>query len=361
MTAPSLMPLERPAKATPWAKRNPKNTFLIVVTSVIPALVGISAMFLGLQFEISLIAVFLPVQIIAGLITGTIIHGKRGRSDALLMIFTIFFSSLVLVLLMSVLWSVITNGFATLSPQFLTQNNVYISTTTSLDYGGVGHSIIGTLLIVGLTTIFTVPLGIMIAVYLTETRGKTRGIVRTLVQSMSGLPSVVAGLFVYAAFITTGFTSYAGWAGSLALLPLMLPTVTRIAEESLRLVPEDLRSAAVGLGASNFRAFIQVVMPAAKSGLVTAVLLGVARIIGETAPLLLTTFASSSTSFNILQGPMSTLPTYLYGYISNPAIQSVQRAWGAALVIVLLVGVLFTAARVITRPRLATKSKTRKP
>jgi len=361
MTTPSLTPQERPAKATPWSKRNPRNTFLIALTCIVPAFIGLFTLFLGVQFEIALIAVFLPVQVVAGLLTGTVIHGKRGRSDALLMIFTVFFTALVLVLLTSVLWSVLTNGFATLSPQFLIQNNVYISTTTSLDYGGVGHSIVGTLLIVGLTTLFTVPLGIMIAVYLTETRGKTRGIVRTLVQSMSGLPSVVAGLFVFAAFITTGFTTYVGWAGSLALLPLMLPTVTRIAEETLRLVPEDLRSAAVGLGASNFRAFVQVVMPAAKSGLVTAILLGIARIIGETAPLLLTTFASSSTSFNVLQGPMSTLPTYLYGYISNPSIQSVQRAWGAALVLLLLVGVLFTAARVMTRPRLASKSKKRKP
>lgn len=361
MTAPSPVPVARPANAAPWAKANPKNTFLIALASVLPAAVGIFAMFSGVQFEIALMAIFLPIQIVAGLLVGTIIYGKRGRSDALLMIFTVFFSTLVLVLLMSVLWSVVSNGFATLSPQFLSQNNVYISTTTSLEYGGVGHSILGTVLVVGLTTLFTVPLGILIAVYLTETRGKTRGIVRTLVQSMSGLPSVVAGLFVFAAFISTGVTQYAGWAGSLALLPLMLPTVTRIAEESLRLVPSDLRSAAIGLGASNFRAFIQVVMPAAKSGLVTAVLLGIARIIGETAPLLLTTFAASTTSVNVFEGPMSTLPTYLYSYISNPAIQSVQRAWGAALVILLLVGVLFTAARVMTRPKLANKSKKRKP
>ena len=357
MAAPSLTPLARPANAAPWAKVNPKSNLLIILASTVPALIGAAAFFLGLRIELTLLLVFLPVQIVAILIIGTILHGKRGRSDGLLMIFTIFFTVLVLALLFSVLWSVISNGLGTLSVQFLTQNNVYISTTTSLEYGGVGHSILGTVLIVGLTTIFTVPLGILIAVYLTETRGKTRSLVRTLVQSMSGLPSVVAGLFVFAAFISTGVTQYAGWAGSLALLPLMLPTVTRIAEESLRLVPGDLRWAAVGLGAPNYRAFFQVVMPAAKSGLVTAILLGIARIIGETAPLLLTTFAASTTSFNVFEGPMSTLPTYLYSYISNPAIQSVQRAWGAALVIVLLVGVLFTAARILTRNKMTTKRK----
>ena len=350
--------LERPSNASPWAKRDPKFTLLIVLTSILP--VGISAaiaLTFGLTFELTLLAVFLPLQVVAALILGNIVAGKRGRGEALLVVFTFFFSALVLVLLMSVLWSVISNGAQAMSIQFFTQNNVYISANTSLEYGGVGHSILGTLLVVGLATIVTVPLGILIAVYLTETRGKTRGLIRTLIQAMSGLPSVVSGLFVYAAFIVTGITQYAGWAGSLALLPLMLPTVSRIAEESLRLVPSDLRSAAIGLGAPNYRAFLQVVMPAARSGLVTAILLGIARIIGETAPLILTTFAAATTSVNIFSGPMSTLPTYLYGFISNPSVQSVQRAWGAALVMLILVGVLFTAARVMTRSRVGKKSK----
>jgi phosphate transport system permease protein len=328
------------------------------LASTLPAATAaLLAISFGWQFEFALLAVFLPLQLVAGLWLGTVTAGKRGRGDALLVIFTVFFSALVLVLLMSVLWSVVSNGAAAMSWQFFTQNNVYVSANTSLEYGGVGHSIIGTVLIVGLATVVTVPLGILIAVYLTETRGKTRGLIRTLIQAMSGLPSVVSGLFVYAAFIVTGITQYAGWAGSLALLPLMLPTVSRIAEESLRLVPADLRSAAVGLGAPNYRAFLQVVMPAAKSGLVTAILLGIARIIGETAPLVLTTFAAATTSVNIFNGPMSTLPTYLYGFISDPSIQSAQRAWGAALVMLILVGVLFTAARVMTRSRVGKTTK----
>ncbi len=349
--------LERPTNAAPWAKRDPKNTAYIVLASALPAALAIIlSLVFQLKPEYGLLGVFLPLQIIAGLLVGTKVAGKRGRGDALLTVFTIFFSSMVLILLLSVLWSVVSNGAKAMSWQFFTQNNVYVSSNTSLEYGGVGHSIIGTVLIVGLATIVTVPLGILIAVYLTETRGKTRGLIRTLIQAMSGLPSVVAGLFVYAAFIVTGITQYAGWAGSLALLPLMLPTVSRIAEESLRLVPADLRSAAIGLGAPNYRAFLQVVMPAAKSRLVTAVLLGIARIIGETAPLILTTFAASTTSFNIFNGPMSTLPTYLYGFISDPSVQSAQRAWGAALVMLILVGVLFTSARVMTRSRVGKKS-----
>jgi phosphate transport system permease protein len=350
--------LPRPTNAAPWAKVDPKNTLRIALASILPAATaGLLAIAFGWQFEFTLLAVFLPLQLVAGLWLGTVTAGKRGRGDALLVIFTVFFSALVLVLLMSVLWSVVSNGAAAMSWQFFTQNNVYVSANTSLEYGGVGHSILGTVLVVGLATVVTVPLGILIAVYLTETRGKTRGLIRTLIQAMSGLPSVVSGLFVYAAFIVTGITQYAGWAGSLALLPLMLPTVSRIAEESLRLVPADLRSAAVGLGAPNYRAFLQVVMPAAKSGLVTAILLGIARIIGETAPLVLTTFAAATTSVNIFNGPMSTLPTYLYGFISDPSVQSAQRAWGAALVMLILVGVLFTAARVMTRSRVGKTTK----
>jgi len=299
-------------------------------------------------------ALFLPLQLVAAGIVGVRAYGKRGIAEASLIVVTLLLTALVAALLLSVLWSVISAGAQTLSWTFLSQNNVYISPTTSLEYGGVGHSIIGTVLIVGLTTIVTVPFGIAIAVYLTETRGKARGAIRILIQAMSGLPSVVAGLFVYSALIASGITQYAGWAGSLALLPLMLPTVARIAEEALRLVPAEYRNGALALGAPAYRAFLQVTLPAAKTGIITAVLLGIARIIGETAPLLLTTFAANNTSFNLFSGSMSSLPTYLYQYISNGNDTSTQRAWGAALVVLILVGILFTVARVFGRAKKAT-------
>jgi phosphate transport system permease protein len=174
---------------------------------------------------------------------------------------------------------------------------------------------------------------------------------------MSGLPSVVTGLFIYSMLILSGFTSYAGWTGSLALIPLMLPTVSRVAEEALRLVPAELRNGALGLGASAWSAFSMVTLPAAKSGLVTAVLLGVARIIGETAPLLLTTSLANKTNLNLVEGGISTLPTYLYGYVSLGYDTSIQRAWGAALVLLMLVGILFVAARVASSTKSAKKRK----
>ena len=354
-TTPALPALPRPDKS-PWQIRNPKNTRSMILASVLPALATLALTFsLNIDGTIAMLTIFLPMQFAAASFVGFKIFGRKGVADAGLVIFTIFFSTLVGVLLMSVLFSVITEGFKALSPQFISQNNVYITSTTSLEYGGVGHAVLGTFVIVGLTTLVTVPLGIALAVYLTETRSKARGTVRTLVQAMSGLPSVVAGLFVYAALITTGFTTYAGWLGSLALIPLMLPTVTRVAEEALRLVPVELRNGALALGAPAYRSFLSVTLPAAKSGIITAVLLGIARIIGETAPLLLTVNYANDTVLNPLDA-MAALPTYIYQNLDSANDTSLQRAWGAALVILIFVAIIFTAARLATRSKTAKKS-----
>ena len=349
-------PVERPKNAEPWRQDSLSGVATIVVASTLPIAIGLFAMLLGLKFELALLLVFLPTQLVLGVIAGRKFSGRRGQADAILQVFVVFFAMTVVVLLISVVWSVIERGSAAISWQFITQNNVYISGSTSLEYGGLGHAIIGTLLIVALSTIVTVPLGIATAIYLTETRGRTRSTIRTLIQALSGLPSVVAGLFIYAMFIASGLTQYVGWAGSLALIPLMLPTVTRVAEESLLLVPQELRNGALALGSSAWRAFYLVTMPAAKSGLITAILLGIARIIGETAPLLITTFAANNTNYNPFNGSISTLPTYLYTFIASNFDTAVQRAWGAALVILILVAILFIAARLLTRQKTAKKA-----
>lgn len=344
---------------SPWQVKNPKNTRNLILASTLPAVLALAT---TLAFSIdgvfALLLVFLPIQILSASLVGFKIFGRKGVSDSLLVIFTIFFSTLVGVLLLSVLYSVISEGFKAVSPQFFLQNNVFITDTTSLEYGGVGHAILGTFIIVGATTLITVPLGIALAVYLTETTSKARGAVRTLVQAMSGLPSVVAGLFVYSAFIVSGASRYAGWLGSLALIPLMLPTVTRVAEEGLRLVPIELRNGALALGAPSYRAFFQVTLPAAKSSIITAFLLGVARIIGETAPLLLTVAYANDTVLNPLS-EMASLPTYIFQNLgANDTSQ--QRAWGAALVVLMLVSIIFTAARLATRSKKAKIKKVEK-
>ena len=266
----------------------------------------------------------------------------------------------MMVLLLSVVWSLVEAGFSALSPHFIYQNSNYVTPSDGLEFGGVGHAIVGTLLIVGLSTIITVPLGVATGVYLTETRANGRGFVRVILQAMSGLPSVVAGLFIYSMFIVTGVSEYAGWLGAFALVPLMLPTVSRVTEESLKLVPQELRNGALGLGASSWKAFFQVTLPAARSGVVTAVLLGVARVVGETAPLLLTVFPVSGTNFNLFAGGMATLPTYVYRFVSLGFDTAVARAWGAALVLMIMVGVLFGLARYISRPKSIKKKKVKR-
>jgi phosphate transport system permease protein len=344
-----LTPVQRPKgnQSAPWTKIEFKTRVAIALASLVPSAIALSILFAtGMDFMATLFAA----------LVGILVYGRRGILEALLVVVTIFFSSFIVVLLGSVLWSVIQNGSQAISLQFIGQNNYYIKPDTSLEYGGVGHAIIGSLLIVGTSTLITVPMGLATAVYLTETQGKTKGLIRTLLQAMSGLPSVVSGLFIYAAFIASGLTSYAGWTGSLALIPLMLPTVARVSEEALRLVPQELRNGALALGAPAWRAFMQVTLPAARSGMVTAVLLGIARVIGETAPLVLTTFAADRTNFNLFNGAMASLPTYLFGFISMGFDESIQRAWGAALVIMILVAILFTTARLASR----TRSKARK-
>lgn len=348
----------RPKTAAPWKKSSTSSKIAIVVASVLPTILAfLAGQFFGLPGLISLVAVLLPLQLIAAAGVGTYVSGRHGRSEAILMVLVVFFSAIVVILLGSVLWSVISNGAKVMSIPFLVQNNNYITPTTELGYGGLGHALLGSLELILISSAVTVPLGILVGVYLTETRDKSRTLVRTFVQSLAGLPSVVAGLFIYSMFVVTGVLKPAGILGALALIPLMLPTVARVVEESLKLVPQDLRSAAIGLGASKFKAFMQVTMPAAKSGIITAVLLGIARILGETAPILLTTLMGSGTNLNVFQDAFATLPTYLFSNLANSTAVSFSRAWGTALVMMIFVGAAFVSIRIISRNRTAAKKK----
>lgn len=345
----------RPA-VQPWKRANNARRVQIILATIVPVLfTALVVMASGLDANLATIVVFLPLQILAAGFVGFKAFGRRGFGDALLVVVTIFLSAFVLVMLLSVFLSVLSEGSRTMSLQFLSQNNIYISNTTSLEYGGVANAILGTLLIVGITTIVAVPLGIAMAVYLTQSQSKLRGLVRTVTQALSGLPSVVSGLFVLSIIVTFGFTK-SGIFGSLALFPLMLPTVARVAEEALKLVPSDLRLAALALGAPNYKAFFQVILPAAKSGLITALLLGLARVIGETAPLILTVNTNNGTSWDPFNGPMETLPAYVYGYLSSSFTSAHQRAWGGGLVLLILVAVLFGSARYLGRAK-SMKSK----
>lgn len=357
----NLDPVARPKSAEPWARSTASSRALQIIASITPILIAAAAWYFGgVNLIVAVLFVLLPLLLVSTGLVGFMLKGKRGVPDAALIVMTIFLGTFVMVLLLSVVWSLVEAGFSALSPHFIYQNSNYVTPSDGLEFGGVGHAIVGTLLIVGLSTIITVPLGVATGVYLTETRANGRGFVRVILQAMSGLPSVVAGLFIYSMFIVTGVSEYAGWLGAFALVPLMLPTVSRVTEESLKLVPQELRNGALGLGASSWKAFFQVTLPAARSGVVTAVLLGVARVVGETAPLLLTVFPVSGTNFNLFAGGMATLPTYVYRFVSLGFDTAVARAWGAALVLMIMVGVLFGLARYISRPKSIKKKKVKR-
>jgi phosphate transport system permease protein len=340
----------RPAKQ-PWSRSNAAQRREIIAASVLPLIVTAAIYWiLKIDYTVALIGVFLPLQVLSAAAVGLRAFGRRGIWDALLLVLTIFLSANVLVLLASVLASVIGKGFGALSSQFFLQNNIYVSTTTSLDYGGVGHAILGSLIVVAITTLLAVPLGISIAVFLTQSQSRLRGPVRTFTQAISGLPSVVSGLFILS-IMPYLHLQHVGFAGALALFPLMLPTIARVAEEALRLVPADLRMAALALGAPNYRAFFKVILPAAKTGIMTALLLGLARVVGETAPLVLTLGSNNSTNLNPFDGGMASLPRYIYSFVNTKYQTSQERAWGAALVLLMVVGLLFGAARVLGRKK----------
>ena len=213
--------------------------------------------------------------------------------------------------------------------------------------GGAKHAMIGTLQQVGIATAFSVPAAILTAIYLHEIKGRMSPVIRFFVDAMSGLPSIVAGLLVYTVWILRFGMGYSGFAASMALTVLMLPTVTRTAEEILRTVPDTLREAALALGAPQWRVVLRVVVPTASSGLMTAAILGVARAIGETAPVLLTAQYAAATNTNVFEGKQATLPMFVYQLIRQPNQTQIDRAWTGALTLLLMVLVLFVLARSI--------------
>ncbi len=212
--------------------------------------------------------------------------------------------------------------------------------------GGVKHAIIGSAEQVGLATVVVVPVAVLTAIYLNEFKGRLSWPIRFIVDALVGLPSIVAGLIVYSIWVI--HHRFSGVAASASLAILMLPLVTRASEEILRTVPDSLREASLALGAPRWRVVLQVVLPTARAGLLTAVILGFAFAVGETAPVLLTAGGSSFTNTNPFSGPQENLPLYIYNLVFQPNKVDNERAFTAALILVLLVLILFVGARVVS-------------
>lgn len=216
--------------------------------------------------------------------------------------------------------------------------------------GGAYHAIIGTLEQVGIATVIAVPVGLLAAVYTVEYgRGRLASLIRFFTDVMTGVPSIVAGLFVYAFWVLALGQGFSGFAAALALMILMLPTIVRSAEEMLKLVPDSLREAALALGVPRWRTIVSVVLPTASAGIVTGVMLGVARVAGETAPLLLTALNFDSINMNPFSGQQAALPTFVFAQAGVAGKVALDRAWAGALTLVLLILVLNVIARAIAR------------
>ena len=294
----------------------------------------------------------------------------RKRKNVMMVV--VIYGSFVVALipLISVLWTTIANGVVRLNLNFLSHNMTGVvggSATPSGGYGGILHAVIGTLLITFGAMVISIPIGLMCSVFLVEYANIRSGFARSislLVDVMSGIPSIVAGLFAYSLFtVIVGPGTVNGFVGSVALSLLMIPTVVKTSEEMLKVVPMDLREASLALGVTKQRTITKIVLRVALPGIVSGIILAIARVIGETAPLLIASGFIANTNVNLFGGRMTTLPVYVYNEYAQglatctaKALQAVppclpqirmERAWAAALVLIIIVLLLNLIGRLV--------------
>jgi phosphate transport system permease protein len=252
---------------------------------------------------------------------------------------------ITLIPLVLVLAFVILQGAGSLTPALFTQ----LPPPPGLEGGGIANAILGTLIVVAIATLIAVPFGVMAAVYLSEFSedGQIAHWVRFFTNVLSGVPSIISGVFVYALLVKTGLTGYSAVAGGVALAVLMLPTIIRTTDEALNIIPQEIRWASVGVGASRYQTVLQIVLPAAIPSILTGVTLGIARAAGETAPLIFTALFSPFWPNGLLQ-PIATLSVLVYNFAIVPFKPQQELAWAGSLILVLLVLLTSITARVVT-------------
>jgi phosphate transport system permease protein len=334
-----------PEPRRPWKKPSQNITLglvLVVIAGLIAfginlltGLAGLLGWYVGLALALPVIALVTSLR-----------HDWNHAVDRLATsVISVAFAA-VLIPWASIIGTVIVRGSEAIYAGYFTTDMLVTSSDDPLTSGGVLHAIVGTSLVVLIASIIAVPLGIIAAIYIVETKGRLASMVRFLTQAMSGVPSIVSGLFIYATIVIF-FGSFSAWAAACSLAILMLPTVARTSEEVLKLVSDDLRSASYALGATQARTTFRVVLPTISSGLVTAAVLGVARVAGETAPLILTASYFVKTSLDLNQ-PIATLPIYIFSNLGIGTDNSNIRAWGGSLVLLGIVFVLFVFARIVS-------------
>jgi phosphate transport system permease protein len=298
----------------------------------------------GAVLALLLSAVGLPVW-------SRLVESTRAAKDR--MVTTLVWSAfaVAMVPLVSLMLTVLRNGLGVVDVEFLT----YSMRNVTGEGGGIYHAVLGTLLITLAAAAISVPVGVLTAIYLVEygVRNRTARTITFLVDVMTGIPSIVAGLFAYALFVLfLGEGVRMGFGGAVALSLLMIPIVVRSCEEMLKLVPHDLREASYALGVPKWRTIVKIVLPTALPGIITGITLAVARVIGETAPLLVIAGTTDSVNVNLFAERMMTLPVYIYYSYTQPGVPAEfgqARAWGAALVLIVLVMALNIVARGLGR------------
>ncbi len=329
----------------PWKASNRERLtdVIIFLTAIISSysVVAVTPM----KGKLAYFAVFFVTYALLTTIFKANQRGSAAAKDALVNSLVAIGAIVTVIPVISILATVIRKGLPGISFGLFTHDMSLATPTDPLSNGGLLHAITGTLILVTVALVLSVPIGILTALYLTEIRGRFSGPIRFLVQAMSGVPSIVAGLFILSSILYPITKAYSGLMGSLALSILMIPTIARTSEEVLKLIPNDLREAGTALGGTQWRSVAMIVLPAAKSGLVTAIILGVARIAGETAPILLLTGGGDKVNPNAFNGPMGSLPYYIWKSFNAGSPEAITRAWAGLLVLVGLVLILFTLAR----------------
>jgi phosphate transport system permease protein len=337
----------------PWAK-SPQDR--IIGFSFFLAAIAFSFFFVAATEMKGKLAYAFIFFLAYALITATFSFINRGRQaakDALVSALVSLGAVVTVMPIVSIFATVLQKGVPGLHFGILSNDMSMATPTDPIPTGGLLHAITGTLTLVVLALIMSVPIGILTALYLTEINGKFAGPIRFLVQAMSGVPSIVAGLFILSAVLYPITKNYSALMGALALTILMIPTIARTSEEVLLLIPNELREAGTALGGTQWRTVAMIVVPAARSGLMTAIILGIARIAGETAPLLLLTGGGDKVNPNPFSGSVGSLPYYIWKSFTAGSPEAITRAWAGLLVLMIVVLVLFIVARALSNRKIS--------
>ena len=337
----------------PWAK-TPRDR--IIGGSFVISAVAFSYIFVAsteMKGKLAYAFIFFLAYSLISSTFSFINRGRQAAKDSFVSTLVSLGAVVTVMPIASIFGTVLQKGVPGLHFGILSNDMSMATPTDPIPTGGLLHAITGTLTLVILALIMSIPIGILTALYLTEVKGKFSGPIRFLVQAMSGVPSIVAGLFILSAVLYPITKNYSALMGALALTILMIPTIARTSEEVLLLIPNELREAGTALGGTQWRTVAMIVVPAARSGLMTAIILGIARIAGETAPLLLLTGGGDKVNPNPFSGSVGSLPYYIWKSFNAGSPEAITRAWAGLLVLMIVVLILFIIARALSNRKIS--------